>query len=128
LRGCVEEAVKFANERILYGKPIAKLQAIQLDVADIRVDYEASMLLTYRAAGMKDAGLPCTVEFSIAKYYATEGAARSAKKLMDIMGGYGIVNEYPVGRFLRDALASIPSGATSHVQKLIIAGDTLKKS
>lgn len=128
LRGCVGEAVKFAKERVLYGKPIAKLQAIQMDIADIRVDYEAAMLLTYRAASMKDAGLPCAAEFSIAKYFATEGATRSAKKVMDIMGGYGIVNEYPVGRFLRDALASIPSGATSHVQKLVIAGDTLKKS
>lgn len=127
LRGCVEEAVKFANERIVYGKPISKLQAIQLDIADIRVDYEAAALLTYRAASMKDAGLPCSPEFSIAKYFATEAAARAAKKTMDIMGGYGIINEYPVGRFLRDALASIPSGGTSHIQKIIIAGDTLKK-
>ncbi|MEL7567591.1 MAG: acyl-CoA dehydrogenase family protein [Dehalobacterium sp.] len=126
LRGCVEEAVKFAKERIVYGKPIAKLQAIQLDIADIRVDYEAATLLTYRAAGMKDAGKPSTTEFSMAKYFATEAAARSAKRTMDLMGGYGIINEYPIGRFLRDALASIPSGATSHIQKLIIAGGTLK--
>lgn len=126
LRGCVEEAVKFANERILYGKPIAKLQAIQMLVADIRVDYEAASLLTYRAAGMKDAGIPCTTEFAMAKLFATEGAVRGAKATMDIMGGYGVINEYPVGRFLRDALASIPSGGTSIIQKLIIAGGTLK--
>ncbi|KJS84474.1 MAG: hypothetical protein JM58_10685 [Peptococcaceae bacterium BICA1-8] len=126
LRGCVEEAVKFSKERIVYGKPIAKLQAIQLDIADIRVDHEAATLLTYRAASMKDAGKPSATEFSIAKYFASEAAARSARKTMDLMGGYGIINEYPVGRFLRDALASLPSGATSHVQKLIIAGSTLK--
>ncbi|MFZ5944622.1 MAG: acyl-CoA dehydrogenase family protein [Bacillota bacterium] len=126
LRGCVEEAVKFANERVVYGKPIAKLQAIQMMVADIRVDYEAANLLTFRAASMKDAGIPCTTEFAIAKLFATEGAVRAAKNTMDLMGGYGIVNEYPVGRFLRDALVSIPSGGTSVIQKLIIAGSTLK--
>jgi len=126
LRGCVEETVKFANERIVYGKPIAKLQAIQMIIADIRVDYEAAKLLTYRAASMKDAGIPCTTEFAMAKLFATEGAARSAKATMDLMGGYGVINEYPVGRFLRDALASIPSGGTSIIQKIIIAGSTLK--
>lgn len=127
LRGCMEESVKFAKERIVYGKPISKLQAIQLDIADIRVDYEAANLLTYRAASVKDAGEPATTEFSMAKYFATEAAVRASKKTMDIMGGYGIINEFPVGRFLRDALASIPSGATSHIQKIIIASDTLRK-
>ncbi|MFZ7104234.1 MAG: acyl-CoA dehydrogenase family protein [Peptococcaceae bacterium] len=126
LKGCVEEAVKFANERIVYGKPIAKLQAIQLMVADIRVDFEAANLLTYRAASMKDAGLPCTTEFAVAKLFSTEAAVRAAKNTMDLMGGYGVVNEYPIGRFLRDALVSIPSGGTSVIQKLIIAGSTLK--
>ena len=75
---------------------------------------------------MKDAGKPATTEFSMAKYFATEAAVRAAKKTMDTMGGYGIINEYPIGRFLRDALASIPSGATSHIQKIIIAADTLR--
>lgn len=127
LRGCVEEGVKFANERIVYGKPISRLQAIQLDIADIRVDYEAASLLTYRAASMKDAGHPTTTEFAMAKLFATEAAVRSAKKTMDIMGGYGIINEYPIGRYLRDGLASLPSGATSHLQKIIVAADTLRK-
>lgn len=126
LRGCLEEAIKFSKERILYGKPIAKLQAIQLEIADIRVEYEAANLLTYRAASMKDAGVPCATEFAIAKLYSTEAAVRASKKTMDVMGAYGVINEYPVGRFLRDALASIPSGGTSHIQKLIIAGSSLK--
>lgn len=125
LRGCVEEGVKFANERIVYGKPIAKLQAMQMMIAETRVEYEAAMLLTYRAAGMRDAGIPCAMEFATAKLYATEAAAAAAKRVMDLMGGYGIVNEYPVGRYLRDALASIPAGGTSVIQKLIIAGSTL---
>ncbi|MFZ5754359.1 MAG: acyl-CoA dehydrogenase family protein [Bacillota bacterium] len=125
LRGCVEEGVKFANERIVYGKPIAKLQAVQFDIAETRLEYEAAKLLTYRAAAMKDAGIPCATEFAMAKLYATEAACRAAKRIMDMMGGYGIVNEYPIGRFLRDALASIAAGGTSHIQKLVIAGSTL---
>jgi alkylation response protein AidB-like acyl-CoA dehydrogenase len=121
----LEEAIKFSSERILYGKPISKLQAIQLEIAQIRVDYEASRLLTYYAAGLKDAKIPCANEVATAKYFATEASARAAKRTMDLMGGYGVVNEYPVGRFLRDALASIPSGGTSHIQQIVIASNTL---
>jgi len=126
LRGCLEESVKFSKERVLYGSPISKLQAIQLTIAENKLDYEISTLLTYRAAGMKDAGIPCATEFAMAKLHSTEAAVNAAKRTMDLMGGYGIVNEYPVGRFLRDALASIPSGGTSTIQKLIIAGSVLK--
>ena len=125
LRGCLEEAVKFANERVLYGKPIAKLQAIQLEIANIRTEYEAAKLLLYYAASKKDAKQPATPDFSIAKYYSTEAAVRASKRVMELMGGYGVVNEYPVGRFLRDSLASIPSGGTSHIQQIIIASNTL---
>lgn len=124
LRGCVEEAVKFANERIVGGKPISKLQAIQFEVAKIRTAYEAARLLTYNAAGLKDAGQPCGNEFAMAKYYATEAAAEASKRLIDLMGGYGVINEYPAGRFLRDALASIPSGGTSHIMQVIVAANT----
>lgn len=127
LRGCLEEAVKFAKERIVYGKPIAKLQAIQFEIADIKTEYEAANLLTYRAASMKDAGKPCATEFAVAKYYSTEAAVRASKRTMDLMGGYGVINEYPVGRFLRDALAAIPSGGTSHIQKIVIASSELRK-
>jgi alkylation response protein AidB-like acyl-CoA dehydrogenase len=124
LRGCVEESVKFANERILYGKPISKLQAVQFEVAKIRTDYEAARLMTYHAAGLKDAGQPCVNEVTMAKYYSTEAAVAASKRTMDLMGGYGIINEYPVGRFLRDALATIPSGGTSHIMQIIIAANT----
>ena len=124
LRGCVEEGIKFANERVLYGKPLSKLQAVQFEIAQIRVKYESARLLSYYAASLKDAGTPCTVDFAMAKLVSTEGAAEAAKRLMDLMGGYGIINEYPVGRFLRDSLASIPSGGTSHIQQIVIAGST----
>jgi alkylation response protein AidB-like acyl-CoA dehydrogenase len=126
LRGCVEEAIKFAGERVVYGKPISKLQAVQFEVANIRSNYEAARLLTYHAASLKDAGIPCSNEVATAKYFSTEAAVASSKRLMDLMGAYGIINEYPVGRFLRDALASVPSGGTSHIMQIIIAGNTLK--
>lgn len=126
LRASCEDAVKFAKERIIAGKPISKHQAIQLEVADIRTDYEAAKALLYTAASLKDEGKPASAAFSIAKYFSTEAAVRGAKRCMDIMGGYGVVNEYAAGRYLRDALASIPSSGTSHIQKQIIAGDTFK--
>jgi alkylation response protein AidB-like acyl-CoA dehydrogenase len=126
LQGCLEESVKFSNERIVYGKPISKLQAIQFHIAENRVDYETAKLLLYRAAFLKDQGLPATTEFSMAKYFGTEAASRAAKRTIELMGGYGIINEYPANRFLRDAIASISSGGTSEIQKIIIAGDTLK--
>lgn len=124
LRGCVEDGVKFANERISYGKPISKLQAVQFEIANARIEYEAARLLSYQAASKKDAGLPALADFSIAKAYSTEAAVRVSKNVMDLMGGYGVINEYAVGRYMRDALASIPSGGTTHIQKIIIAGDT----
>jgi alkylation response protein AidB-like acyl-CoA dehydrogenase len=126
LRGCLEESVKFSNERIVYGKPISKLQAIQFHIAENRVDYETAKLLLYKAAFLKDQGSPATTEFSMAKYFGTEAASRAAKRTIELMGGYGIINEYPANRFLRDAIASISSGGTSEIQKIIIAGDTLK--
>ncbi|MDR2132784.1 MAG: acyl-CoA dehydrogenase, partial [Clostridiales Family XIII bacterium] len=127
LRGCLEESVRFANDRIVYGKPISKLQAIQFHVAELRLAYESARLLLYRAAAMKDKGQSAIAEFSLAKYHGTEAACGAAKRSIELMGGYGVIDEYPAGRFLRDALASISSGGTSEIQKLIIAGDTLKK-
>ena len=127
IRGCLEDSVKFANDRILYGKPIAKLQAIQFHVADIRVAYESAKLMLYKAAAVKDEGKPATIDFGMAKYYATDKACECARKTIELMGGYGVVNEYAAGRYMRDALACISSGGTSEIQKIIIAGDTLKK-
>lgn len=126
IRGCLEDSVKFANERIVYGKPISKLQAIQFHIADIRVAYESAKLMLYKAAAVKDEGKPAATDFSMAKYYATEKACECARKTIEIMGGYGVVNEYAAGRYMRDALACISSGGTSEIQKIIIAGDTIR--
>lgn len=125
MRACLEEGVKFAKERVLYGKPISKLQAIQFEIAQIRIEYEAARLLTYHAVGLKENGAGAEAEIAAAKYYATEGAVRAAKRTMDLMGGYGVINEYPVGRYLRDALTTISCGGTSHIMQIIVAGQTL---
>lgn len=128
LRGCLEESIKFAGERIIYGKPLAKLQPAQFAIAENRTAYEAARLMLYSAMMLKDSGRPCGNEVAMAKLFATEEAVKAAKRTMDLMGGYGCINEYPVGRFLRDALASIPSGGTSHIQKLVICGGSMKET
>lgn len=91
---CLEEAVKFAKERELYGRPISKLQTIQNKIADIRIELEAGRLLGYRAAALQDQGARAGNEFALAKYFTTEAAQRAAKIAADIHGGYGCLNEY----------------------------------
>ncbi len=127
LRGCLEESVKYAKERIIYGKPLSNLVNIQMIIAQNRTDYEAARLLTYNAAGLKDAGKPCAQEVSMAKFFATEASVKAAKRTMDLMGGYGVITDYPVSRFLRDAVATIPACGTSHIMQVIIAGAELRK-
>lgn len=125
IRACLEDMVKFAKERKLYGKPISTLQAIQFSIAETRVEYEAARLLTYKALALKDAKQRCDLDFSIAKYFSSEAAVRAAKRNMDNMGGYGVLNDYPAGRYLRDALAALPSAGTSNIMKVIVAANTL---
>ncbi len=126
MRGCLEESVKFSNERILYGKPISKLQAIQFHIAEMRTWYEAGRLLTYRAASLKDKGINAITEFALAKCFCVDNAVKASQNAIELMGGYGVMTEYPVERFHRDALASISSGGTTEIQKLIIAGATYR--
>jgi len=117
---CLEASIKFANERILYGKPIAALQTIQNKLADMKIDIEAGRLLGYRAAAMQDKGLRSSNEFAVAKYYTTEAAQRAAKMAVDIHGGYGCMDEYAVTRYLRDSFILGPSAGTSDIMKVII--------
>ena len=118
---CLEESIKFANQRILYGKPIAALQTIQNKLADLRIDLEAGQLLGYRAVAMQDKGQRSSNEFAVAKYYTTEACQRAAKIAVDIHGGYGCMEEYPVSRYLRDSYVVGPSAGTSDIMKVIIA-------
>lgn len=118
---CLEAAIKFANERMLYGKPISKLQTIQNKIAEMKIDLEAGRLLGYRAAAMHDAGGRSSNEFAVAKYFTTEAAQKAAKMAVDIHGGYGCMEEYAVSRYWRDAAVLGPSAGTSDIMKVIIA-------
>ncbi len=118
---CLEASVKFANERILYGKPISKLQTIQNKLAEMKIDLEAGRLLAYRAAALQDQGVRASNEFAVAKYFTTEAAQKAAKMAVDIHGGYGCMEEYAVSRYWRDAAVLGPSAGTSDIMKVIIA-------
>ena len=89
-------------------------------IADIAVELEAARLLTWRAAALADAGERHTLESSVAKYYASEASVRAANAAVQVHGGYGYVDEYPVGKYLRDARVTTLYEGTSQIQKLII--------
>ena len=118
---CLEESVKFANERILYGKPISALPAIQNKLAEMKIELEAGRLLAYRAAALQDKGQRSSNEFAVAKYFTCEAAQKAAKMAVDIHGGYGCMEEYAVTRFLRDSFVLGPSAGTSDIMKVIIS-------
>jgi alkylation response protein AidB-like acyl-CoA dehydrogenase len=118
---CLEASVKFANERVLYGKPISRLQTIQNKLAEMKIDLDAGRLLGYRAAAMQDQGQRSSNEFAVAKYFTTEAAQKAAKMAVDIHGGYGCMEEYAVTRYWRDAAVLGPSAGTSDIMKVIIA-------
>ncbi len=118
---CLGASIKFANERILYGKPISRLQTIQNKLADMKIELEAGRLLGYRASAMQDMGQQSSNEFAVAKYFTTEAAQRAAKMAVDIHGGYGCMEEYAVSRYMRDSIVLGPSAGTSDIMKVIIA-------
>jgi butyryl-CoA dehydrogenase len=119
-QGCLDASVAYARERTQFGKPIAGFQLVQELIADIAVETEAARLLTWRAAALADRGERHTVESSLAKYYASEVSVRAANAAVQVHGGYGYVDEYPVGKYLRDARVTTLYEGTSQVQKLII--------
>jgi len=124
-RGAFEEALKYAQERKQFGKPIAGFEAIQWMLADMATEIDAARLLVHRAARLKDTGQAFSKAASQAKLYAAETAMRTTTKAIQIHGGYGYLKDYPVERYFRDAkLCEIGEG-TSEVQRLIIAKETL---
>jgi butyryl-CoA dehydrogenase len=119
-RGCLDASVAYAKERVQFDRPIARFQLVQELLADIAVEADAARLLTWRAAVLADAGERHTLESSVAKYYASEVSVRAANAAVQVHGGYGYVDEYPVGKYLRDARVTTLYEGTSQVQKLII--------
>jgi alkylation response protein AidB-like acyl-CoA dehydrogenase len=119
-QGCVNESVKYSKERRQFDRPLASFQLVQELIADMVVETDAARLLVWRAGMLKDAGKPNTLETSIAKYYATESAVRCANAAIQVHGGYGYIDEYPVERYMRDARVTTLYEGTSQIQKLII--------
>jgi len=121
--GCVEASVEYAKERRQFGVPIARFQLVQELIADMIVRRDAARMLVYRAGDLKDRGEPNTVETSIAKLYATEAAVACADSAVQVHGGSGYVDDYPVERYLRDARVTTLYEGTSQIHKLIIGRD-----
>ncbi|MDT0307404.1 acyl-CoA dehydrogenase family protein [Streptomyces sp. DSM 44917] len=119
-RASLEAAVAYAREREQFGKPIGEHQLVQQHIADIRVETDAARLLTWRVADLIDRGQPFATESSVAKLYASEAAVRAASKALQVFGGYGYIDEYPVSKYLRDARVMTLYEGTSEIQKLII--------
>jgi alkylation response protein AidB-like acyl-CoA dehydrogenase len=119
-QGCLDASVRYSKERRQFGRPIAAFQLVQEMISDIAVETDAARMLVWRAAFLKDAGKPNTTETSIAKLYATEAAIRCANAAIQVHGGSGYVDDYPVERYFRDVRVTSLYEGTSQIQKLII--------
>lgn len=120
--GALDIAVKYANERTQFGKPISQHQMIQAQIAEMAVEHAAAQMLVYKAAWLKDNGKPNQYETSVAKYAASEAAVHAANECMKIYGSFGFSTEYPAERFYRDAKSLQVVEGTSNIQKIIISG------
>jgi hypothetical protein len=119
-QGCLDASLAYTKERRQFGRSVASFQLVQELLADIAVETEAARLLVWRAAATADRGERHTVEASYAKYFASEVAVRAANAAVQAHGGYGYVDEYPVGKYLRDARVTTLYEGTSQIQKLLI--------
>ncbi|MCX5306915.1 MULTISPECIES: acyl-CoA dehydrogenase family protein [Streptomyces] len=119
-QAALDAAVSYAAQREQFGRPIAHHQLVQELIADISVDVDAARLLTWRVADLIDRGQPFATESSTAKLFASEAAVRAASNALQVHGGYGYIDEYPVGKLLRDARVMTLYEGTSQIQKLLI--------
>ena len=124
--GAYERALAYSAERSAFGKPINKFQSIGFKLADMATKIEASKLLVYHAAWMKDQGMDITKEAAMAKLFASETAMEVTTEAIQVHGGYGYVREYDVERFFRDAKILEIGEGTSEIQRLIISREILK--
>jgi butyryl-CoA dehydrogenase len=125
-QGAFEESIKYARMRKQFGKPIAEFEAIQWMLADMATEIDAARLLVYRAAQLKERGMPFVTAASEAKLYAAETAMRATTKAIQIHGGYGYIKDYPVERYFRDAKICEIGEGTSEIQRMIIAKELLR--
>jgi short/branched chain acyl-CoA dehydrogenase len=122
-QGAMEESVKYAGEREAFGRPIGAFQGMQFKIADMKVRAETARLAVYKAAWLRDRGRPFKAEASLAKLYATEAAVTQAREAVQVHGGYGFTEEFPVARFYRDAKVLEIGEGTSEIQRILIARD-----
>src|SRR5215470_3526045 len=122
-----ENAIRYAQQRTAFGKPIAQHQAVQLMLADMGTRLEASRLLVRNAASKKDAGARCDVEAGMAKLFASEACAKISLDAMRVLGGYGFMADFPVERFYRDAPLMMIGEGTNEIQSLVIARGLLSR-
>ncbi len=120
-QGAFEEAVRYSKIRHTFGHPLADHQGIQFKLADMGTEIEAARLLIYRAAGLKDRGLPFAKAASMAKLYSSEVACRVADQAVQILGGYGYIKDYPVEKYYRDVKLCTIGEGTSEIQRMVIA-------
>ncbi|HHV16495.1 MAG TPA: acyl-CoA dehydrogenase [Gelria sp.] len=125
-QAALDESISYSKERIQFGKPISKNQAIQWMLADMATDIAAARFLTYNAAYLKDQGLPYTKDASMAKLFAAEMASRHASKAVQIHGGYGYIKGFKVERLMRDAKITEIYEGTSEAQRMVIAANLLR--
>jgi alkylation response protein AidB-like acyl-CoA dehydrogenase len=125
LAACLDASIAFEKDRQAFGKPIAAYEGISFKIARMATDLDAARLLTYRAAALRDAGKPFAQEASMAKLFASTKAREHAAEAVQIHGGYGYMNDFPVERYYRDAKITEIYEGTSEIQQLIIARNLL---
>jgi len=126
LQAALDESIKYSKERVQFGKPIARQQAIAWMIADMATDLYAARLLTYNAAWLKDQNHPFGKEASMAKLFATEAAMKHTVKAVQIHGGYGYIKGTKVERLMRDAKITEIYEGTSEAQLMVISGHVLR--
>lgn len=126
-QGAFEAAIKYSQERKQFGKTLAEQQATQFKLAQMATKLDASRLLTYRAANMRDSGLAFGEEASMAKLFSSEACVNISEEAVQIHGGYGYIKEFPVEKFWRDSKLLTIGEGTSEVQRMVIARHEIKK-
>ncbi|KGQ21815.2 acyl-CoA dehydrogenase family protein [Thermus filiformis] len=126
-RAALDYALRYAKEREQFGRPIAEFEGVSFKLAEMATDLEAARLLYLKAAELKDAGRPFTLEAAQAKLFASEKAVRACDEAIQILGGYGYIRDYPVERYWRDARLTRIGEGTSEILKLVIARKILEK-
>ncbi|EAU62250.1 acyl-CoA dehydrogenase, short-chain specific [Stigmatella aurantiaca DW4/3-1] len=125
-RAALEAAVRYTKDRHAFNQPVSEFQGPRFMMADMKVQIAAAELLTFRAATLKEKGQPFTREASMAKLFASEMANRVCDKAVQLHGGYGYIDEFPVERYYRDARVQTIYEGTSEVQRMVIARETFK--